>query len=75
MNDLKCVEEKIEDFLPSSSLNEANDAIKELLEKNGSLQEEVRKLKREQEIKSIRLCDILEQRNKAKEDLEARNNE
>ena len=74
MNDLRYVEERIEDFFPSSSLDEANNSIKELLEKNGSLQE-VRKLKREQEIQSIRLCEILEQRNKAQEDLEARNNE
>ena len=50
MNDLKYGEEKIEDFFPSSSSDEENNAIKELLEKNGSLQEEVRKLKREQEI-------------------------
>ena len=75
MNDLRYVEERIEDFFPSSSSDEANNVIKELLEKNGSLQEEVRKLKREQEIQSIRLCEILEQRNKAQEDLEARNNE
>ena len=75
MNDHKYVEEKIENFFPSSSSDEANNAIKELLEKNGSLQEEVRKLKREQEIQSIRLCEILEQRNKAQEDLEARNHE
>ena len=74
MNDHQYIEEKIEDFLPSSNSNEANNAIKELLEKNGSLQE-VRKLKREQEIQSIRLCEILEQRNKEQEDLEARNNE
>ena len=33
MNDLKYVEEKIEEFLPSSSLDEANNAIKELLER------------------------------------------
>ena len=52
MNDLKYVEEKIEDFFPSSNSDEANNAIKELLEKNGSLQEEVRKLKREQEMQS-----------------------
>ena len=38
MNDLKYVEERIEDFFPSSNLDEANNAIKELLEKNGSLQ-------------------------------------
>ena len=75
MNVLKYVEEKIEDFLRSSSSDEANNAIKELLEKNGSLQEEVRRLKIEQEIQSTRLCEILEQRNKEKEDLEARNNE
>ena len=74
MNDLRYVEERIEDFFPSSSSDEANNAIKELLEKSGSLQE-VRKLKREQEIQSIRLCEILEQRNKAQEDLEARNHE
>ena len=30
--------------------DKANEVIKELLEKNGSLQEEVRKLRREQEI-------------------------
>ena len=75
MNDHQYIEEKIEDFLPSSYSNEANNEIKELLEKNGSLQEEIRKLKREQEIQSIRLCEILEQRNKAKEDLNGRNNE
>ena len=74
MNDHQYVEEKIEDLLPSSSSDEANKEIKELLAKNGSLQEEVRKLKREQEIQSIRLCEVLEQRNKAKEDLEARSN-
>ena len=75
MNDLKYVEERIEDFFPSSSLDEANNEIKELLEKNGSLQEEVRKLKREQEIQSIRLCEILEQRNKAQEELEIKSHE
>ena len=50
MNDHQYIAERIEDFFPLSSLDEANDTIKELLEKNGSLQEEVRKLKREQEI-------------------------
>ena len=48
MNDHKYVETKIEDFFPSSSSNEANEAIKELLEKNGSLQEEARMLRKEQ---------------------------
>ena len=55
MNDHQYIEEKIKYFLPSRILDEENDAIKEILEKNGSLQEEVRKLKREQEIQSIRL--------------------
>ena len=75
INDHQYIEESIEEFYPSSSIDEENDAIKELLEKNGSLQEEVRKLKREQDIQSIRLCEILEQRNKEKEDLDGRNNE
>ena len=48
MNDLQCIQERIEDFFPSSSSDEANNVIKELLEKCGSLQEEVRKLRREQ---------------------------
>ena len=37
MNDLTYVEEKIEDFFPSSSSDEAKNAIKEHLEKNGSV--------------------------------------
>ena len=47
MNDHLYIEERIEDLHPSISSDEANEAIKELLEKNGSLQEEVRKLRRE----------------------------
>ena len=50
MNDHLYIEERIEDFHPSSSSDEANDTIKELSEKNSSLQEEVRKLRREKEI-------------------------
>ena len=48
MNDHLYTEERIEDLHSSSSPDEANEAIKELSEKNGSLQEEVRKLRREQ---------------------------
>ena len=70
MNDFRYVEERIEDFFPSSSSDEENNVIKELLEKNGSMEEEVRKLKREQEIQSIRLCEISKHRNKAQEDLD-----
>ena len=43
-----------------------NDAIKEILENNGSLQEEVRKLRREQEIQLGRLCEVMEEKNKKK---------
>ena len=49
MNDHLYIEERIEDFYPSSNLNEANNVIKELLEKNGSLQE-VRKIRGEKEM-------------------------
>ena len=69
------LKKRLKTFSLSSSSDEANNAIKELLEKNGSLQEEVRKLNRDKEIQSIRLCEILEQRNKAQEDLEDRNHE
>ena len=75
MNDHKYIEERIEDFLPTNSSKEVDDAIKELLEKNGSLQEEVRTLKREQENQLVRLCEILEQRNKIKDELDGKNNE
>lgn len=75
MNDHQYIEERIEDFFPSRSSNEENDAIKELSEKNGTLQEEIRKIKREQEIQPVRLCEILEQRNKMKEEMDGRNNE
>ena len=36
-NDHLYIEERIEDLHPSSSSDEANEVIKELLEKNGSL--------------------------------------
>ena len=73
MNDQNYIEEKIEDLFPSNNSDEANNVVKELLEKNGSLQEEVRKLKREQELHSTRFCEILEQRNKLKDELDGRN--
>ncbi|GLJ10090.1 hypothetical protein SUGI_0121890 [Cryptomeria japonica] len=78
INDHEYVETKIEDLFPTSSSNEvdeANNAIKELLEKNGLLQKEVRMLRREQKIQSARFCEILEQRNKMQNEIEGRNNE
>ena len=50
MNDQLYIEERIEDIYLESNLDEANEAIKELLENNSTLQEEVGKLRREQEI-------------------------
>ena len=58
-----------EDIIPSNS-DDTNEAIKELLEKNDTLQEEVRKLRREKEIQSIRLCEVMEEKNKIKEEIE-----
>ena len=69
MNDQLYVEERVEDIYPEGNSNEANEAIKELLEKKGILQEEVKKMKREQKIKSVRLCEVLEENNKLKEEL------
>ena len=43
-------ERSIEGLCPKRNSNEADAVIKHLSEKNSSLQEEVRKLKREQEI-------------------------
>ena len=78
MNDHQYVETKIEELFPSSNSNEANEAdnaIKELLEKNGSLQEEVRMLRLEQENQSVRFCEIMEQRNKMQEEIQRRDND
>ena len=48
MSDHLYIEERIKDFHSTTNLDEANEVIKELLEKNGFLQEEVRKIRREQ---------------------------
>ena len=75
MNDQLYVEERIEDIYSESNSDEANESIKELLEMNSTLQEEVRKLRREQEIKSVRLFEVLKEKNKIKEEIEGKNNE
>ena len=67
INDTLYIEEIIEDINSESNLDEANEVIRELLENNGNLQEEVRKLRREQEIYSMRLCEIMEEKNKTKQ--------
>ena len=66
MNDHLYTGERIQDLHSTNSLDEANEAIKELLEKNGSLQE-VRKLRRGKEIQSVRLFEVMEEKNKIKE--------
>ena len=50
MNDHLYIEKGIKDIHSTSNPDEANEEIKELLENNGSLQEEVRKWRREKEI-------------------------
>ena len=42
------IEEMIEDICPKINLDEAHEEMKDLLQKNFNLQEEIRKLKREQ---------------------------
>ena len=44
MNDHLYIEERIKDLHSTRSSDQASEAIKELLEKNGSLQEEIRKI-------------------------------
>ena len=75
INDNLYTEERIEDIYPERNSDQADDTIKDLLEKKFNLQEEVRKLKREQEIESARLCEVMEEKDKAKEEIEEKNNE
>ena len=66
MNDQLYIEERIEEIYLEGNLDEDNEVIKELLEKNRTFQEEVRKLRREQEIQSVRLCEVMKEKNKIK---------
>lgn len=68
------IEERIKDLCLERNSDEAHVAIKGLLEKNSNLQEEVRKLKREQEIQSVIMCEVMEQKDKAKEEIEEKEN-
>ena len=52
----------------TSNFAENDKVIKELLEKNTILNNEVRTLKREHEIQSVRLCEVVEQKKKAEDD-------
>jgi uncharacterized protein YdcH (DUF465 family) len=62
MNDNLYIEERIEDICPERNSNEVDDAIKDLLENNSNLQEEVRKMKREQEIQYVRIYEVMEEK-------------
>ena len=66
MNEKLHTEEIIEDIYPERNSDEANEAIRDLLENNCNLKEEVRKMKREQEIQLVILCEIMEDKDKAK---------
>ena len=68
MNENLYIEERIEDLCRERILEEADVAIKDLLVRNDTLQEEVRKLKRKQESHSIRLCEVMKQKKKDEED-------
>ena len=50
MKDTQYIEEKIDDICPDNSTEEANESIKDLLDKNTLLQEEVNKMKRDMEL-------------------------
>ena len=65
----------IEDIYLERNSDEADEAIKDLLEKDSNLQEEIKKLKREQEIQLVRLCEVMEEKGKVKEEIEEKNNE
>ena len=75
MNDHLYTKERFEYLHWQSNLDEPNKEIKEILENNGSLQDEVRKLRREQEIYSARLCQVMEEKNKIKDEIEGKDNE
>ena len=60
MKDQTYIEEIIEDLCKERSYQEANAAIEDLLGKNLILHEEVRNLKREQEIHLVRMYEVVE---------------
>ena len=47
---------------------EFDEVVVDLMEKNNALNEEVRNLKREQEIQTIRMCEVSEQKKKVEEE-------
>ena len=74
MNEKIYTKERMEDVYLERNLDEVNEEIKDLLENNYNIQEEVRKMKGEQEIQLIRLHKVMEQKDKAKVEIEGKNN-
>ena len=82
VNDNIYIEEKIEETCQDKSSDKVDAIFRELLEKNHALQDEVTKLRREQEIHLVKMCEIMEQKDKANEEkrllsekIEEKNNE
>ena len=75
MNENLFIGERIEDICQEISSDEVDAAITNLPDKNLTLHEEVKKFKREQEIQSIRLCEVMKQKDKEKEEIEEKENE
>ena len=66
-NDTQYKEESIEDLYDKGRFSKIDATIEDLLERN-ILNEDVRALKRKHEIQWVRLCEVIEQKKKAKED-------
>ena len=69
MKDQTYIEERIEDLCKERISKEADVAIEDLLAKNLTLHEEVRKLKREQKIHSMRMCEVIEWKDKIEDEI------
>ena len=67
-NDTQYKEERNEDLCDEGRSNEIDVAIPYLLDKKKILNEQVRALKKEHEIKSIRLCEVTVQKKKDEEE-------
>ena len=61
------IEQRIEDLCKERSSDEFDATIEDLLGKNINLHEEIINLKREKEIHSVRLCVVIEQKDKAED--------
>ena len=67
-NESNFKEEDTNRLFDNRNPNECDLAIPDLMEKNTTLKEELKNLKREHEVQEIRLCEEIEKRKKAIED-------